>query len=558
MSETAPPEERPISEVREYARVLRDRKWLVIVPTLVATAAALVLSLRATPLYQSSASVLVESESSSTTGSGANNKDRGNLATDKEIVTSPAVIQPAVETLRLEGVELNPAAVARSTTVEVPAGANVLTVKFVDDDPALAARVADAIADSYKAFKEDQAEGKIASLTADLQASYDEIVVQLDVITEQLAEAESKGVRSALTNDFIDLSAQATGIKGDINSIASDNATAVTVIDRADEAKSPVSPNVEMNVAAAFAIGLVLGVALAFGADALDDRIRSRKQLSELLEAPAIGTIPTVREWRRASGTSGELAAREDPSGPVAEAYKALATNVAFIASQRPTRVLMVTSAAPGEGKTTTAANLAVALANLDNDVVVVGMDLRAPELHHSFRMSNQGGMIEVLSNPLDGAVEDRLRAYAQPAADSDHLRVLVSGPPIDDPTELVNEFTSAGYVKAMRSMARFVLIDTPPVLGVADASIMASVVDGVIFVADARDTKASDLTNAREQLASAGVEIVGAVYNNVPPRDTRYGTRYGYDKYGRYSKYGSGKSSPKDTARTTAASPRP
>jgi polysaccharide biosynthesis transport protein len=546
-----PPEERAPGEVREYLRVLRRRKWLVIVPTVVAVVVALVLSLMATPIYRASVQVLVQSsDQTSSAGAGANNKDLGTLSTDKTIVTSDEVVSNAIASLseapvNNAGQPMTAQQLAKDILVTVPSDTNVLTISYSSTDPVEAATIANALAAAYEQFKQAQADDTVTKLTEELQTQSDNIQRQIDDVTAALQRAHSQGARTSITNNLIDLTSQQASLRSQMSQIEADNVISVTTIDPATPPNHPVSPNIPLNLLASLALGLTLGVGLAFGAEGLDDHIRDRPELQRILEAPVIGSIPAVKDWRQRE-EGQHLAFKDDPSGPLSEAYKALATNIMYLASQDQLQIILVTSALAGEGKTTTAANLAVSLARLDQDVVLVGMDLRAPDLAKRFGLRGRDGMSSTLATPLiDVDRQTRsLRSIARvreqmQMVDVDRLRVILGGPAVNDPTGLVSEFVAGEYADTLRKVAKFIVIDTPPVLGVADASILAPLADGVVFVTDAQKATRRAVGDAREQLKAAGGQVIGAVYNNIPAHDSRYGYAYGYGRYGRYGKYG-------------------
>jgi len=546
-----PPEERAPGEVREYLRVLRRRKWLVIVPTVVAVVVALVLSLMATPIYRASVQVLVQSsDQTSSAGAGANNKDLGTLSTDKTIVTSDEVVSNAIASLseapvNNAGQPMTAQQLAKDILVTVPSDTNVLTISYSSTDPVEAATIANALADAYEQFKQTQADDTVTKLTEELQTQSDNIQRQIDDVTAALQRAHSEGTRTSITNNLIDLTSQQASLQAQKSQIEADNVISVTTIDPATAPHDPVSPNIPLNLLASLALGLTLGVGLAFGAEALDDHIRNRPELQRILEAPVIGSIPAVKDWRQRE-EGQHLAFKDDPSGPLSEAYKALATNIMYLASQDQLQIILVTSALAGEGKTTTAANLAVSLARLDQDVVLVGMDLRAPDLAKRFGLRGRDGMSNTLATPLiDVDRQTRsLRSIARVRAQMqmvgiDRLRVILGGPAVNDPTGLVSEFVAGEYADTLRKVAKFIVIDTPPVLGVADASILAPLADGVVFVTDAQKATRRAVGDAREQLKAAGGQVIGAVYNNIPAHDSRYGYAYGHGRYGRNGKYG-------------------
>jgi len=566
-----PPEERAPGEVREYLRVLRRRKWLVIVPTVVAVVVALVLSLMATPIYRASVQVLVQSpDQTSSAGAGANNKDLGTLSTDKTIVTSDEVVSNAIASLseapvNNAGQPMTAQQLAKDILVTVPSDTNVLTISYSSTDPVEAATIANALAAAYEQFKQTQADDTVTKLTEELQTQSDNIQRQIDDVTAALQRAHSEGTRTSITNNLIDLTSQQASLQAQKSQIEADNVISVTTIDPATAPHDPVSPNIPLNLLASLALGLTLGVGLAFGAEALDDHIRDRHELQRILEAPVIGSIPAVKDWRQRE-EGQHLAFKDDPSGPLSEAYKALATNIMYLASQDQLQIILVTSALAGEGKTTTAANLAVSLARLDQDVVLVGMDLRAPDLAKRFGLRGRDGMSNTLATPLiDVDRQTRsLRSIARVRAQMqmvgiDRLRVILGGPAVNDPTGLVSEFVAGEYADTLRKVAKFVLIDTPPVLGVADASILAPLTDGVVFVTDAQKATRRAVGDAREQLKAAGGQVIGAVYNNIPAHDSRYGYAYGhgrYGKYGRYGRYGGAHTTPEPATADPVTSP--
>jgi capsular exopolysaccharide synthesis family protein len=229
----------------------------------------------------------------------------------------------------------------------------------------------------------------------------------------------------------------------------------------------------------------------------------------------------------------------EQPNGPVAEAYRTLRTRILFAASQSEVKVVMVCSAVAGEGKTTTASNLAVSLASARKRVILLSADLRKPRIHRFFGMSNDIGLSTVLS----GDSEPWALLGDQGIA---NLRVMVSGPVPTRPGELLQSERMAQLIDELREVADFVIIDTAPVLLVADAVSMAPLTDAVILVADAERTTRGSLSSSRDAMDQVNAPILGAVINNFDPSRARafsVGREYGYGYYYRYggSRYGYG-----------------
>lgn len=217
------------------------------------------------------------------------------------------------------------------------------------------------------------------------------------------------------------------------------------------------------------------------------------------------------------------LVTRDDPKAPAAEAYRTLRTNLQFAALDNPLRVLLITSAGPGEGKTTTAANLGVAMAQSGSKVIIIGGDLRKPTLHQAFGLRNSTG----LTNVLTGAVawEDALQA-----TDVEGLFILPAGPIPPNPAELLASKRMQDLLVEMRDKSDMVIIDAPPILAVTDAGVLSRLSDGVLLVVSVGVTPRDVAKAAKEQLQQVGARILGLVVNGLS-EDSGYFYYY-YHRY--------------------------
>lgn len=200
-----------------------------------------------------------------------------------------------------------------------------------------------------------------------------------------------------------------------------------------------------------------------------------------------------------------------DPRSPVAEAYRTLRTNLYFSSLDRPIRTLVVTSAAPEEGKSTTLANLAVTIAQGGRRTILADCDLRRPSLHEIFGVSNAQGLTTMMMEAS---------ALAQPpllATGVDNLWLLPSGPLPPNPAELLGSNRMDEVIAALKERADMVLFDAPPVIAVTDAAVLASKVDAVLLVVSAGRTRREHVQRARALLDRAGIRLIGAVLNNAP-----------------------------------------
>jgi capsular exopolysaccharide synthesis family protein len=297
---------------------------------------------------------------------------------------------------------------------------------------------------------------------------------------------------------------------------------------------SPSSPNKVLDGLIGLAVGLAAGIGLALLRERLDDGLRGRGDLEERVGAPVLAVIPKISGWRRKQ--EAKLVTLQEPKSAAAEAYRTLRTSVLFAAVQRGLRTIMVVSPGAGDGKTTTAVNLAVVLADAGKRVILVSADLRKPRINQFLELTNDVGVTSVLAGevkPWD----------ALQTPNVENLRVLEAGPVPNMPAELLASEAMGELVADLREVADFVILDTAPVLLVADALALSPLVDGVLLVADAESTSRSAVVNAREQLDQVGAPLFGAVLNDFDPSKARaynYGGYYGYrQRYG--FQYGGG-----------------
>jgi len=514
------------ADLRDYIRVVRARKVEIGLMTLVLLGAGLLITFRQTPLYEGSAKVLVRPVQSATTSIPF--QQTPNLDTERELMSSEAVAGKVRQDLQLSTTEETLLANLRVTVVT---DTEVMVVRFDDPDPNVAAMIANGFAQAYVDYREEQALSQLQAAESAVQARIDTLQDQLRSTSRQIELETSPVRRDALQAQRDTMVAQLGVLQQrilDLQANASVNQSgAAQVIQPAKIPTSPVSPNKVRNAVLALFAGLALGIGLAFLRERLDDRIKSRHELEKRLGAPVIAAVPKVGGWR--SREEAHLVLRSNPKSPVSEAYRTLGTNVQYLASQQALRVIMITSSLGGDGKSTTSSNLAIVLAQAGKRVILVSADLRRPRIHHFFDLRNDVGMSNVLADST---------GLAQVAKDPgiNNLRVIVGGPIPQDPAALLGSRRASEFLESLRKVSDFAIIDTPPVLAVADASILAPLVDGTIFVVDSERSSRSALAQARDQLENAGANILGAVYNNFDPHaSSYYPSSYYYSYYYTY-----------------------
>lgn len=282
----------------------------------------------------------------------------------------------------------------------------------------------------------------------------------------------------------------------------------------------PVSPKVKLNLVLGVLVGLMLGVGLAALLEALDVSISSADDLEKALGLPLLGTVGRIadandRSLVRAGGLS-----------EVAEAFRLIRSNIAFLAVDRKLGALTVTSTSKGEGKTTTAVNLAVTLAQVGRRVLLMDCDLRRPNVHHQFGLSNSMG----LTNAIAGGapVLDLIQKVEIP-----NLHVITSGPIPPNPAELLDSERFNSIREMLKAEYDLVICDVTPILGVADALVLAGKTDGVVFVVGAGEVDRGAVGRALQSIQQAHGHVLGAVLNkaNRSPSYYEYYYRYTTDE---------------------------
>ena len=216
-----------------------------------------------------------------------------------------------------------------------------------------------------------------------------------------------------------------------------------------------------------------------------------------------------------------QLIARDVPKSPISEQYRTLRTNIQFAAIDRKVQTIMVTSSAPGEGKSTTLANLGVVLAQQQKRVLIIDSDLRKPTVHFTFQLPNKTGLTNVLTRQL--TFDDAVLETSVP-----FLEVLTSGPIPPNPSELLASKAMRDFVKELEEVYDYILLDAPPINAVTDPQLLSKITDGVILVIRSGKTEEEGAIRAVESLRKVNAHIIGAVLNDQKQSETSYYYYYG------------------------------
>lgn len=482
------------------------------------------------PTYRSSAILLVGQEQTSTNPTVSDIYVSNNLAQAYALlVNQPNVLQAAAQELNWEG---SWESLYFVVSASAPQGGQTINVTATANSPQRAQAIANIVAKQVIAQSPLSRQQQATETQRDFIAAQ-QALLQAQIVASQKALADLNQQAALETDqekiDAINTRAAALQTKIDnaqrtyIQMGALLNQSTgryITLIASAPLPNAPVSPNILQNVLLAAAAGLVLAVGVVLLLEYLDDTIKNAEDVERVMQLSAIGSIERISPVRKPEDA---LITLRHPRSPTAEEYRTLRTNLRYAGIENPGGALLVTSANPGEGKTTTAANLAIAMAQAGKRVILLDADLRRPNMHRLFGLSNEQGLTALfLDQPL--LPEDILQPTQVPG-----LQVLVSGEQPPNPAEMLESRRMTEILQGLRQRSDIVIVDSPPVLVVADASILASRCSGAVLVVDSGRTRTEAARKVTDIMQRSQVKLLGAVLNRVGGRGRGYYYNYYY-----------------------------
>jgi len=339
-------------------------------------------------------------------------------------------------------------------------------------------------------------------------------------------------------------------------------ASNIRIVDPAAPPDWPAKPRVLLNLALAVVLGLGMGVGAAFLQEHLDNTLKRSEDVERFLHVPALALIPSIESlngrrggiygiYGRSKMLAGGVRASSKPTALVpkaqvprwyridtqgeqhmalSEAFRTLRTSVLLSTADRPPRALLVTSSQPGEGKTTISANLAISLAQLGRRVLLIDGDMRRPCIHRAFQVKEGAGLVSYLTGQR--AWQEAVQTTRVPGLD-----VLVCGPIPPNPAELLSSDRMRLLIREVVGEYDFVVLDSPPLLNVADSRVLATLVEGVVLVVKGGATPRELVQRAQSNIRDVGAHVIGVVLNNLDVRADDY-YYYRYHSYGYYSSW--------------------
>lgn len=451
-------------DLRDLLSIIRARWIGIVATTLIGGLAALGISLLTPPTYQAQIQFYVTVAGGENAAAAAY---QGSLGAQQRVLSYAALVKStdiAQEVAEATGVDLSAGEVAERTTAAAGDDTVLLNVAVTDSDPQRAMNVA-------------QGFGEV-----------------LPGAINRLETPDGGG--SALAK--------------------------LTVVNPPSLPSAPVAPNTEQNVAIGSILGLLLGVGMALVVNTFDRRVKSREQLESFTGQPVVGSIPFRTDEDKAEGAEHLVPFREGHS-PAAEAFRRLRTNLQFLNVDNPPRVIVLTSSVATEGKSETAVNLSLALAEAGSRVLLIEADLRRPLVVNYMSMPDNVGLTNVLSGQASfGDVVQESR--------HDGLDLLACGPLPPNPSELLASETARKLLAEVRRIYDYVIIDTPPLLPVTDAALLARITDGALLVVRVNRTTTDQVAQAVDNLEKADANLLGLV--SIANKPVKKGSSGYYDSY--------------------------
>jgi len=494
-----PQPESQLIDLREFFRVLRRRKWVVLIACIVVVGVALGVVYLRTPLYTSRAEVEVQPSTTDEQLQDINMETEATRVTQEQVaaLAAPALGVNAGSARQLERV-------ANDVVVSVPPNTTYLNIDCTATAAAQAQACARAFSDAYVeervARAQDRYDAELAGISAEIKLANRQLRSLEALPADTGADRREIRRRIDRQNQII-LAAQALAF-----AIPSPSPTAAVASRSADLPEVPSNKPFVLAAALGLLLGGVVGVGLAFILERMDVCVGDRAGMEAALGAPVLATVPLVRDRRRKREPT--LITRDEPRSQAAEAYRTARPTLLYLAQQDSVKVVAVTGAGDEEGKSTATANLAASLAIAGETVVAVSCDLRKPRLHTFFERDNEKGLSDVLNGTLPW--KDVLQE-----TDIDRLTLIASGPVPPNPAELLGAESMTVLLDDLRQEFDLILLDTPPALIVGDTVTLIPKTDRVLVVADGAKTPRAAVMHLRQQFERVGGHNMGGILFN-------------------------------------------
>lgn len=509
-------------DLRQYLWLLGRWAWLIALLTVLAAGAGYLFSSLQTPIYQSSTTVMVNQGSSRQVIDSSMIYVNEQLSeTYSKMIVAQPVLDETAKRLKLPEIK-------GIITAKPINNTQLMEISVTDTDPYRASVIANELVMVFSQQINDMQASRYKASKENLQNQMTNVEAQIkdtgDILARSTDIAEKDRLDTRLTQ-YQTIYASLLSSFEQIRLAESETQTNLLQVSPAIPNLIPISPQIARSAALAGVVGLMLAIGLIFAIEFFDDTIKDPDKLAQQTGLPILATIGAH------VSVDGLPITMTSPRSPVSEAFRSLRTNVQYTGVDEPLRRIMVTSPTPEDGKTTVTSNLAVVMAQGGMRVTVIDADLRRPRIHQRFGLPNKVGLSSMFVSPevnLNGGLQK---------TNTDGLRVISSGDTPPNPSELLGSKRMKDILKEVDSQSDVVILDTPPVLSVTDACVLASIVNGVLLVIKPGVTKQAAFIQAVEQLRQVNARVLGIVLNDINLKNSKY---YYYKNYynNRYTYY--------------------
>ncbi len=540
-------------DLRRYATLIWQHMWLLILGVVLAAGAAFAVSKLETPVYQASTTLFInQAPNTSTSDYNAVLTSERLAQTYSQMVTQRPILEATLEqtgeTMPVEDFQ-------KMVDVQLLPNTQLIVIKVENTSPGTAARLANTLATVFQANNDqlqtsrytaskDSLQKQMDSLQADIQATQ----THLDQIGTPLTDSDRAEVDRLQTN-LTQLKASYANVLQSYEQLRLAEAQSVSNVTQTEPATpplDPIRPRTLLNTLLAAVVGGMLALGVVFLIDYLDDTVKSPDQVARELGLPVLGTIAEIPN----NHAEQHVHVAENPRSPVAEAFRALRTNIQFAGVDTPIRSLLITSPGPEVGKSTVTTNLGAVMAHGGRKTLIVEADLRRPRIHKLLGITRQRGLSDLF-------VEKKLKPEDVLQATSvDGLSAISSGSLPPNPAELLASARMSQILEAALAHHDIVLLDSSPAAVVTDPVVLSEKVDAVLLVIEPGKTELDAALQAVTALRRAGANLIGVVFNNVSLDRAGYygGYRYQY----KYSYAGEEEQPSDDSVMPAAGSQQP
>ena len=544
-------------EFKDYLAIARRWWWLTVVGIAIGAGIGYVIYQPEVPLYQATTTLMIGNFVKGSYGYAS----EGDIAQSKnfaqsyqQLIKREPVLSPTVKALNLD---IPWTSLRGSVSASLVPNTQLFEVQATSRDPIQAKLIADEVANQLIHLSPSASDKERDVTLKFVEFQVVDLEEKINNIHQQVMELEaSKDLETTRQGEqkreekIKELQAQLTEWQSTYASLLSHvedmNPNNLILLESATIPTQPYNIKTPMdNVLMGASIGLSVAIAIIFLFEFLDDTVKGGEDINELIGVPLLGTIfyigadgkrtlrpnfPRLFFWqngRNAPKTdpASKLVVDQDFFSPIAEAYRVLRTNIQFSKVTNPSPIILITSSSLGEGKSTTAANLAMVMAQAGKRVVLIDADLRRPNMHNFFGLSNDVGLTDVLIDDI--SVEDALIKVGE-----DDLQILTSGGIPPNPAELVGSPQMETLLHKLEEQNDTIIIDSPPLLAVTDASLLSAKVGGTILVVDVGRTRREACQRSKVIVDRVGGNMMGVVLNKLNPRKARGGYNYYYYNY--------------------------